>query len=338
MHEHETPSDRFGRFWLLTYRIEGEDGWHLLETAVDRFGLLRRLRQDGIAVADCRQLWRGGRRLAEGETEVPDCHDPCRPDDAGWTYDEQGRCWRAPGEELLPFPGTPQPAEAFSVRFAPPADGSLAVAIETAGQHMKIQASDLYDPFPDLIDWLKDIADGHLPWMIIEQEGRAAELFTFAGDAPDTIRFVAGEVGNEGPRHEQRQVMIDVQVARRTLVAAFYRGLRACAKSADYDVWHWARRTVEDVLRERAPDTEFDRLHLLPAEELERLLPRVTTSGPLGSEPQIQAWLPEEFDRWDAGRRKTFLQELLEEEFNTRCAEDLRNLRSAGLERWLAET
>jgi len=71
----------------------------------------------------------------------------------------------------------------ISVQFGFPADGWVLLSLLTTAYNgsLTIHLSDTYDPFWDMVDWLKEIADGNLPASFkIDEEGNYKELIVIS--------------------------------------------------------------------------------------------------------------------------------------------------------------
>ena len=78
-----------------------------------------------------------------------------------------------------------------NIRFSPPEWGWIVVTISSGYDSVTIWTSDVFDPYPAFVDWLRKIKDGNLPCMItIDEEGIYKQLVVQPVDEK-SIRFVA---------------------------------------------------------------------------------------------------------------------------------------------------
>lgn len=126
----------------------------------------------------------------------------------------------------------------LSVRFSLPQAGWVNVEVPPLHEGWEIRCSEVFDPMPDLLEWLEKIAAGSpaATWSI-DEEGFYSQLH-FVGiphspSDPDTYLLHIQTNCNGLLR------IRGVKVERRVLVASFYRGLRTMAEDPAYSPREW---------------------------------------------------------------------------------------------------
>lgn len=112
------------------------------------------------------------------------------------------------------------------------------VAGETA---YGIMCSDVFDPFPDLVDWAGRISDGGNGKTDIDQEGVVTVLWMDRDPGSYVGRL---RVFEKGPDGEPETVRIDALVDVIQVVDAFHAAFVAYA--ASYEVEHWNPDSVKE--------------------------------------------------------------------------------------------
>ena len=114
-----------------------------------------------------------------------------------------------------------------------------------------IYLSDTYDPFWDMIDWLKSIADNELPASFkIDEEGQYKELIArpysgrYSDDADIELR-INGDFWNEEKKEIQEGCHFLSRAKRSQLLDEFVRRLDQWLRE-DYDPNGWNRSWRED--------------------------------------------------------------------------------------------
>lgn len=339
---------------ILAYQIEGEDGWLLGETQRTLEEFRASLVAEGIPVSEIRSITRGTQRASLKE-------DDGRLSDVGyhvvigrgWTWDEAASCWRAPEEMVRLLPGNPVRADGVEVTFSPAKSGWQPVKLSAGGQLAEVDASELYDPFPDILNWLENIVQGGEGRVSADLEGSQLELFAFSLPDPARVRIVIAFM--PGREDRTRDVELDVDVDRRLFASAFYSAFRSYADSDAYVVDEWGELTMRedfarkglDVVPEEMAACSSDFLNetlwkLYPSyivsfpdastkgEEIGRFVEYTRSGGePDGMvrTPDPQYVVPSEFDDWDGARRVEFVNGLLAEVVTPYHGNDLRKLK-----------
>ena len=171
-----SDEEEFVSYIVVAYRIRGEDGWEITETDLSLEEFERALKESGIAVDELRPIHDGLRRLRGGEPFKPDTLVAFDIHQWGWTYDESAERWRAPGENILPPPGAPAAVTSFGVEYGRPHDGWLPMKIRADEHEVSFDASEVFDPFDDLIEWLEKLSDGEFPRTVFDLEGSEYEF------------------------------------------------------------------------------------------------------------------------------------------------------------------
>ena len=135
----------------------------------------------------------------------------------GWSFDPAIDEWRAPGEALSPFPGTPVPVDRIDVRYEVPTGFLMPITIAAGGQSVTFDITNTFDPIPDITPWLERVLDGEHPRLTIDREGEYTELHVLPAD--QGVRLVVALL------EEEWSTPIDVSLSRLALIAGFYRPL-----------------------------------------------------------------------------------------------------------------
>jgi hypothetical protein len=309
------------QYEIVAYRVEGEPGWRMGE-AFGGVDVTADLKSQGVAVAEVRTITAGIHYTDQERSGVAglDFYTIHTPIDHGWPWDEVAKAWRAPEEPLLTLPGKPTVVEAIEVNFGEAHVGWQPVFLSAAKHSTRFHASDVYDPFPEIIQWLEIIARGECGRVVVNQEGSYQELLALPVTDRERVRIVVSVL----PRSEDgfREIELDIDISRRRFVGAFYGALHAHAESEDYDPYQWTFRLLKDDLVRSGIAPSPEQLAGLDATSL-----RDVVDGFI---------VPEDFDTWDAVRRLTFVSELLDAPSSGCSATDLRKLRSTELEDFLA--
>ena len=127
---------------------------------------------------------------------------------------------------------SPLRAALISVVLSPPQFGWMNLTISTHAQEVTIFTSDVFDPYPDMVQWLRFIGHGKLPRIMdIDEEGDVKVLAAFHVREGD-IRFMVGDY-DYGAKFEDDpdypKVYIDVEIDKTGFLQEFcttlYRGL-----------------------------------------------------------------------------------------------------------------
>ena len=144
----------------------------------------------------------------------------------------------APRDELPPAPSSePTPVESIRFIFDPPKRGWLEGRIILLGTTEELFISDVFDPFPPMLTWLRLIIRGEIACFSIDQEGDLFEMAAEPGDATGAVRLTAWADELKGEDFVQR-LAFDVRIPRHAIVAALYDGIHAMWEKPDpYTFW-----------------------------------------------------------------------------------------------------
>lgn len=141
----------------------------------------------------------------------------------------------------------------ISAHFGYPEDGWVLMSLLTTAYNgsLVIYLSDTYDPFWDMIDWLKAIADNKLPASLnINEEGSYKELIVrpYLGcysEYADIELRVNGDFWDEDKKASQERCYFLSRANRSQLIDEFTRRLDQWLRE-DYDPNGWNRSWRED--------------------------------------------------------------------------------------------
>lgn len=148
-----------------------------------------------------------------------------------------------PRDALPPPPdGEPTAVDAIALDFDPPQGCWFDARLVLPGQVEPLFLSDVFDPFPPMLDWLRRIARGEAACLSIDQEGDVFDLAAEPAAAPGIVRLTAWADELKGDDFEHR-LAFDIQIPARTLIAALYGDVLAIWEQPDPDTfwrrWHW---------------------------------------------------------------------------------------------------
>ncbi|BAI71827.1 hypothetical protein AZL_011890 [Azospirillum sp. B510] len=195
---------------LYGVRPAGREGWFLRDHRGDRAALTAALFAEGIAA----EVVEIAPFLRRGPMSLPDFILDEMAMHLGWSFDPAIDGWRAPGEAVASFPGTPLPVDCIDVRYEVPAAFWMPITIAAGGQSVIFEVSNTWDPIPDITPWLERVLDGGYPRLTIDREGDYTELHVLP--AAEGVRFVVALLD------EEWRTPIDVSLPRLALIAGFY--------------------------------------------------------------------------------------------------------------------
>lgn len=247
--------------WLYAVRLAGAEGWQWEASLLDLSAYRLALDEAGVVVDDVVEI-----QAYRRSTDLPDPPGRFRFVTRrwrGWAYDVAALCWRAPDEPLtVPFPGVPAPVPSLDIAFSLPEAGWLPVTITAGGRTATFDASDVYDPFPDLLLWLERLADGRFPRLCIDGEDIFIEFHVFPHRG-ESVRFAVTidmtAIGEPPPVLE-----IDVVIDRRVLLSSIYRPFIAFWESQaladNADEWRFAAGEEDHYAEDNRPYSLRSRL------------------------------------------------------------------------------
>ncbi|MBP7231858.1 MAG: hypothetical protein KBA28_07990 [Syntrophaceae bacterium] len=112
------------------------------------------------------------------------------------------------------------------VRFTGCEYGWIYFTVITDEHEVDIRASEVYDPFPDLIAWLEAIAVGVQECAFDMEEEGPEKRFEFRKISYDKFRLYITD--------NYEKTLLETFVDRKQLVSAFYNGIKTYASSPDY--------------------------------------------------------------------------------------------------------
>ena len=252
------------------------------------------------------------------------------------------------------------------IRFNDCKDGWIRFAITVGKQATTLSASNLYDPFLDMIRWLERVAAGrHRSSFTMDMEGVKAQVVA-VDKANDHMLFEIQDPDRDTPPP------IRAIVDRRQLVHAIYSAFTRFASSKQYMEEEWAPMTLGDRLERVLPSLSPKQI-LATAARLDRntlckvffnAAPsyQISFEGQKSLEDGFRRWLkhvlhpddkdagkglietpeewelPDDFDSWPVTRRKNYLRELFQERVNTWDGHKLNELSSRVIEDYLGHT
>lgn len=162
-------------------------------------------------------------------------------------------------DQPLPPNAPPETIDEFAVQLGFADVGWMDVEILAGRQAFDFRTSYVFDPYPEILQWLETIAEGGIGRVEVDGEGCATHLMVAASQA-DAIRFtVVDEHSGPGRPLTQKmsrsmdghkytfELLCDVELPRREFVAKFYNGLRAGWESPSaVGFWErWYNTTTE---------------------------------------------------------------------------------------------
>ncbi len=112
------------------------------------------------------------------------------------------------------------------VRFTRCEYGWIYFTVITDEYEVDIRASEVYDPFPDLIAWLEAIAVGVKECAFDMEEEGPEKRFEFRKISYDKFRLYITD--------NYEKTLLETFVDRKQLVSAFYNGIKTYASFPDY--------------------------------------------------------------------------------------------------------
>lgn len=160
-------------------------------------------------------------------------------------YPEAVKWYRKAAAQGYPdadFDFTPIRDDGAAVSIGPASSGWIYIIIEYGAQVVVIRTSDVFDPYPEIYNWLYCVARGDTSNIVeIDEEGSAKELVVFSKE-DDNILFQVrdydyGEEFEEDPDYPR--TYIDIVCPRKDLVLEFCSKFRKYFKERfDPNQWH----------------------------------------------------------------------------------------------------
>ncbi len=138
-----------------------------------------------------------------------------------------------------PFDTPANPCAVLQVSFHGCEAGWINLDIRMGDHHATFQCSDLYDPAPDLLAWLEGISLGltRVAWTL-DQEGSSV-TFDASTKQPTDWGALPREPILLDVRPSDGEALPAIELARSTLIDAFYDAFRSFATSVEYDPKQW---------------------------------------------------------------------------------------------------
>jgi len=153
----------------------------------------------------------------------------------------------------------PQEAtEAVSFAFGPCQHGWIGMTISAGGASTRVSCSEVYDPFPELLDLAFALKDGRHGSVEIDEEGRSTLVWVDREPWSDAARLrVLRPDGDGAPT----RAVVDVPVDAAAVAEAFVDAYVAYARS--YDAAHWDQHgSLDDETGTRVPPADPERVLL----------------------------------------------------------------------------
>ena len=203
--------------------------------------------------------------------------------------------------------------------------------------------SAVFDPLPELKDWLEDIALGkeHTSFSY-DPEGKQYR-FDYEYHQSDKVTFTISEAFGDG------NVVMKANASRNQLVHAFYIGFLSFANSAKFHSEEWEIQFIQERLCKitELPETELmNKIVDLDRIELKKLLFQanpahkiVFTTTKTNNEAQMvpdEVDIPDDYDYWRQSQRADFIFDIINRFVTTGfCASRISEFRSAIIEQYL---
>jgi hypothetical protein len=258
-----------------------------------------------------------------------------------------------------------EPVQYVQVQFADCDVGWIHFKVNLGPQCVDVRASEVFDPFPDLLAWLEAIAVGVQECAFELDEEGGGKRFQFRCITYGGFVFSMSDVPDV-------HVLLTGKVNPRQLVSAFYHGLREFAHSAKYKRAEWEIETLGERLASSfdppmRQDDLLGYLMVMGAEEMKELffkaapsyevsfpeakdkreeislfvdyaVDRDNTETTKGMVRTPQHWcFPDGFDFLPERDRAEYIIQCLKEQVSSFDGTRLGDMQSAIIENWLAK-
>lgn len=256
-----------------------------------------------------------------------------------------------------------EPVHTVTLQFEDCEAGWIRFAVIVGEQRVEISASEVFDPFPDLLRWMHAIlTDVEECSFTIDEEG-VEKQFVARRRCPNNLQFLIRD-----PAVESEEQMRAI-VGRRQLIEAFYKSVQQFARSTAYRKDEWEPETLGDRLQRILPTWNEGQIieHLIAmdrhelakalfdaapsymlrfpgaadeAEEWRRAIDYMVapdnpeTSAGLYREP-VEWKIPDDYDDWVASSRSSLVLHLLGQRVSGYAGCKLQEWESASIERYL---
>ena len=239
--------------------------------------------------------------------------------------------------------------------------GWIEIVISGDELTIHVRASEVYDPFPDLVGWLEAIVQGvPMNEFIVDEEGNEV-AFRYIQEACDDTFILTDPFDG--------RLLLQMSILPKMLVTEFYTELLAFAASPAYHKEEWEIETLGERVNSRLggiPEDELiDQLLVYPARAIQQIFWQVAPSHefvypntinpqesmkrfcdyvtddqhPLGGAIKVPDFypLPQGFDELPFNERYRYLKESLTDRVSSYSGVKLGELRSCLIEEWLME-
>lgn len=169
-----------------------------------------------------------------------------------------------PRGPVPPPPTPPREPEWFAIAFGAQRSGWIHLTIDVLGVTVTIPTSQVFDPYGDIVRWLKALTRGGHAACVIDMEGEFAVLSAHPEPDPELLRFTIWF------DEDDLCPVCDLRLGRRDLVRAFYEALLAMWEKPDPETfwrgWAWMTENpagcairsceVETYLRDAPPEAD----------------------------------------------------------------------------------
>lgn len=249
----------------------------------------------------------------------------------------------------------------FQVQYRDCDAGWIHIDISVGAKTTRVCASEVFDPFRDLIAWLESIVTGAtISEFEIDEEGSRVTFRYSQGDKQGLFTLTDSLDG---------QVLIQTSISPGMLVAEFYTKLRAFAMSPAYRKEEWEIETLWERLAAQiagvSEDELIDQLLVYPARAIQQIFWKVAPSYemvyPTSISPKERIGrfydyvtedshpidgaievpdlypFPPNFDDMPYDERRSFLHECLTDSVSSFDGVKLAELRSVAIDEWLTK-
>ncbi len=227
------------------------------------------------------------------------------------------------------------PIQTLSIQFTDCQYGWIHFTISVGAQSVNIRASEVFDPFPSLIRWLKAILTGVDECRSEFNEEGNIKTFIAHRRWDETLWF---RISDSAP---ESHLLLEAVVNRHQLIEALYRGIQKFALSDGYKRDHWDFISVSDKLKTLAPNLTLDAIiQSLAKLNQQELIAQFNEADQryveIRGTDSIADWpVPAEYNSWPAEQREEFLWQSANEHINSWDGTNLRELKSRTIESYL---
>ena len=228
---------RYTKGWIYAVRITGANGWQWAVSSLEKSAYRKVLEEAGLSISEVVEIQSD--TFEEREFDPPGRFSFVTKRWRGWIYDQAANCWRAPEEAIAPLPGSPVLVGHIDVQFEVPEHGWLPFTLTAGDWEVFVDASNVYEPFGDLMTWLHSLADGHDARLMMDVEDVYMDFHVLPTDGPLVRLFVTMDQTDVGAGET---IEMDVLIDRLALIRSIYRPFIAFWEGEEFaQVWedHW---------------------------------------------------------------------------------------------------